>query len=228
MQRKAITKDFLFEGKAKVRTIIIDEQPWFVAKDLAEVLGYTDTDQAIRKHCKATRIFKPVDLTGLDGVPNRGLALIPERDMYRLIFKSKLPEAEKFEEWVVSEVLPQIRKTGSYTTSTYTQIREESKKVRSNWAQIANHHGIDAPIQFIKLTSTMKKHAGLPGNLKKDKMDELQLATIMAAESISILRMIQEHPHGYEEVKPVCQESSMIVGQTVRKSLPTPQKHIDI
>ncbi|MBU9547509.1 BRO family protein [Burkholderia multivorans] len=102
---------FTFEG-AQVRTVVIDNEPWFVAKDVAEILGYSDTNQSIRLHCKkATNL--PVDSTGIDS----RLKIIPESDMYRLIMRSKLPSAEKFEEWVVGTVLPSIRKTGAYGVS---------------------------------------------------------------------------------------------------------------
>jgi prophage antirepressor-like protein len=77
------------------------------------VLGYTDTAYAIRTHCKCSEVLKPVESTGLTSSP-RGITIIPERDLYRLIMRSKLPAAEKFEEWVVAVVLPTIRKTGRY------------------------------------------------------------------------------------------------------------------
>lgn len=96
----------------EIRTVTgQDGEPWFVAKDVAEVLGYMDTDQAIRKHCKASSTF-PVEVTG----QVRHMTIIPERDVYRLIMRSKLPTAERFEEWVVGEVLPSIRKHGGYLT----------------------------------------------------------------------------------------------------------------
>lgn len=104
---------FEHEEFGSVRTVNKDGETWFVGKDVANALGYTDTDQALRKHCKALQLLKAVDSTGLD-IPSRGLTIIPERDLYRLVMRSKLPSAEKFEEWVVAEVLPSIRKTGGY------------------------------------------------------------------------------------------------------------------
>ncbi|HHP5403310.1 TPA: phage antirepressor [Aeromonas veronii] len=98
-----------FEGH-NIR-IITDQQgePWFVAADIAKALGYTDADQAIRRHCKgATKA--PVETTG--GIQR--VSIIPERDVYRLVMRSKLESAERFEEWVVGEVLPSIRKHGGY------------------------------------------------------------------------------------------------------------------
>lgn len=93
-----------------VRVVELDGQPWFVAKDVAIVLGYADTAKAVKTHCKAYRQAGVGVSPTLDPQTN----IIPERDVYRLIFKSKLPAAEQFEEWVVAEVLPSIRKTGRY------------------------------------------------------------------------------------------------------------------
>ena len=98
-----------FEGH-NIR-IITDQQgePWFVAADIAKALGYTDADQAIRRHCKGVT-KAPVETTG--GIQR--VSIIPERDVYRLVMRSKLESAERFEEWVVGEVLPSIRKHGGY------------------------------------------------------------------------------------------------------------------
>jgi prophage antirepressor-like protein len=101
--------------EASIRTIIKDQEVWFVAKDVAETLGYSDTAQAIRKHCKCAELFKVVDSTGLPfEISPYGITIIPERDIYRLVMRSRLPQAEAFEEWVVGEVLPSIRKSGGY------------------------------------------------------------------------------------------------------------------
>ena len=86
-------------------------EPGFVAKDVAEVLGYAQTDKAIRDHCKAKQVVKNSRPNQPD---NPNVSIIPERDVYRLIMRSRLPEAEKFEEWVVGEILPSIRKHGAY------------------------------------------------------------------------------------------------------------------
>lgn len=93
----------------RVAGLSIDGEPWFVARDIADVLGYTEPHKAIARHCKGG-MDHPVPTDG-------GLQIhkvIPERDLYRLIMRSKLPAAERFEDWVVGEVLPAIRKTGRY------------------------------------------------------------------------------------------------------------------
>lgn len=106
---------FSFDG-VDVQAVSRDGDAWFVGKEVAEALGYNDTDQAIRKHCKAAEILKPVELTGLGITAKspRGLTLIPERDLYRLVMNSEKSTAQDFEEKVVGEILPSIRKTGGY------------------------------------------------------------------------------------------------------------------
>ena len=87
----------------------IEGAPWFVAADVARVLGYADQDQAIRTHCKAAQT-SPVVSTG----QVRHVTIIPESDVFRLIMRSKLPAAEQFQDWVVGTVLPAIRKHGGF------------------------------------------------------------------------------------------------------------------
>ena len=100
---------FKFEQDKEIRTVMMGEEIYFVGKDVAEVLGYNDTDYAVRTHCKGSKSYAD-DSSG----QVRYIKIIPERDVYRLIMRSKKPEAEKFEEWVVGTVLPSLRKTGGY------------------------------------------------------------------------------------------------------------------
>jgi len=106
---------FSYEGH-DIRMIIDTQtgEPWFVAKDVAEVLGYANPSRSVQDHCKYAKLLKTTDSGVLDEIGPRGILIIPESDVYRLIMKSRLPEAEKFEEWVVGTVLPSIRKNGSY------------------------------------------------------------------------------------------------------------------
>ncbi len=95
------------EEFGKVRIVMQDEQPWFVASDVASALGYEKPNNAVNSHCKkVNKISYPET-----GQP---LNIIPESDLYRLIMRSQLESSEKFQDWVVEEVLPSIRKTGSY------------------------------------------------------------------------------------------------------------------
>lgn len=102
-------KIFNFKNN-EVRTLLVEEEPYFVANDVAKTLGYVNPSDATNKHCK-----KSIMTWGSDSLGRRQeFKIIPESDVYRLIFRSKLPEAEKFEDWVTGEVLPAVRKTGSY------------------------------------------------------------------------------------------------------------------
>lgn len=104
----------LFDNEefGEIRGVEIEGKPYVVASDVAKALGYAKPNNAIKQHCKYTLKW---------GIPhpqniNKTLEvnLIPEGDIYRLIIRSKLPSAQKFEEWVMDEVLPQIRQTGGY------------------------------------------------------------------------------------------------------------------
>lgn len=100
---------FKNEMFGEVRTLRLEDKPYFVGKDVAEILGYAKPRNAISTHCKGA--LKQGILT--EGGEQQ-MTIIPEGDLYRLIIKSKLPKAQEFEEWVMDEVLPSIRATGGY------------------------------------------------------------------------------------------------------------------
>jgi prophage antirepressor-like protein len=107
---------FKFENKQEIRVVEgEDGEPWFVAVDIAKALGYSNPQDAIRTHCKGVSETLIPSVGGIQ----RGM-IIAERDVYRLIMRSKLPQAERFEEWVVGEVLPSVRKAGSYSIKPMT------------------------------------------------------------------------------------------------------------
>lgn len=107
---------FNFES-LPVRTLIIDKEPYFVGKDVAEILGYTRTDNAIRNHVdEEDKLTHQFSASG----QNRNMLIINESGLYSLIFASKLESAKKFKRWVTSEVLPSLRKTGSYQSKPLT------------------------------------------------------------------------------------------------------------
>ena len=92
----------------QIRTVEIERKIYFVGKDVANALGYSNPRDAIARHCKGVVKHDSFKEGGQE------VALIPEGDMYRLITHSKLESAERFESWVFDEVLPSLRKTGSY------------------------------------------------------------------------------------------------------------------
>lgn len=99
----------------RIRSLVIGNEPWFVGKDIAEILGYSDTFGALKKHVDDD---DKQNCQNSSFESNRGLTIINESGLYSLILSSKLPNAKRFKRWVTSEVLPSIRKTGSYTKST--------------------------------------------------------------------------------------------------------------
>ena len=121
-ERRNMNELKIFENAefGQVRTTEVNGQPYFVGNDVAEALGYSRPRKAISDHCKGALIR---------GIPTNGgvqkAVFIPESDIYRLIIKSKLPSAERFEKWVMEEVLPSIRKNGGYIAGQENMSDEE-------------------------------------------------------------------------------------------------------
>lgn len=101
---------YQFEG-ANIRAMEIDGEPWFVAKDVTDALGYANSSDAVATHCKGVAKRYPLQTAG----GRQEVRILSEPDVLRLIVNSTLPAAERFERWVFEEVLPAIRKTGGYT-----------------------------------------------------------------------------------------------------------------
>lgn len=108
----------------EVRTVEVNGEPWLVGKDVAQVLGYSDTDQALRKHVdEEDKLTRQFDGSG----QNRAMTIINESGLYSLVLSSKLPGAKRFRRWVTAEVLPSIRKTGTYSTDTAKQSAADKR-----------------------------------------------------------------------------------------------------
>lgn len=114
---------FNFENQ-NVRTVIIDEQIWFVASDVTKILGYSDGRKAVITHTKGGFKMKLPTKGGL-----QELTLINESDLYSLILKSETNNSKKFKDWVTCQVLPSIRKTGSYS------IKQPEFKIPQTYAE---------------------------------------------------------------------------------------------
>lgn len=110
--------EFQFQSNV-VRTVAVDGEVWFCASDVCDVLGYVNSRKTIQDHCKISGVTKR-DISS--GGQMREVVFINEPNLYRLVIRSKKPEAEKFEMWVMEEVLPAIRKTGKYEKADQLQI----------------------------------------------------------------------------------------------------------
>ena len=99
------------------RTVTIEGEPWFVGKDIAGILGYGNTRDAILSHVdeEDRRVIQKSENATFE-IPNRGMSLVNESGLYSLILGSKLSSAKRFKHWVTSEVLPSIRKHSAYLT----------------------------------------------------------------------------------------------------------------
>ena len=110
----------------EIRTLEINNEPWFVGKDVADVLGYQNGSRDINRHVDDDdRNTVAIH----DGSQSRNVTIINESGLYSLILSSKLPSAKRFKHWVTSEVLPSIRKTGSYTTKPVDPLKEKRVQI---------------------------------------------------------------------------------------------------
>lgn len=137
----------------QVRTVTIDGEPWFIAKDVATALGYSNTRDAIAKHVddddKNTVVIR-------DGKGNPNQTIINESGLYSLVLSSKLPTAKKFKHWVTAEILPSIRRTGGYIANaeTMTDVEIMSKALLIAKKTIENReqriHSLEAETERMK------------------------------------------------------------------------------
>lgn len=110
------------EEFGSIRTLMIDDEPWFVGKDVADILGYQNGSRDINRHVDEEDRKKDMLF---DGRQNKETIIINESGLYSLILSSKLPSAKSFKRWVTSEVLPSIRKNGGYIDGQKEMTNEE-------------------------------------------------------------------------------------------------------
>lgn len=171
-------------GFGEIRTVIIDGEPWFVGKDVCRALGYVDQYSGVRKNVDAEdKRGCPVGSTS--GIQET--TVINESGLYSLIFGSKLESAKKFKKWVTSEVLPSIRKTGTYSIKTkkdsymiedpierakrWIEEQEETKELREKVMELKpKGEYFDALVESKLLTNfrdTAKEFHVSPGEFTK-------------------------------------------------------------
>ncbi|EAC3659910.1 phage antirepressor [Listeria monocytogenes] len=155
---------FNFEGN-EVRTVFIENEPHFIGKDVAKVLGYSNSRDALKRHVflKNKGVVKHDSLGG-----SQNLTAINEAGLYQLIFKSKLESAERFQDWVTSEVLPSVRKHGAYMTN------DTIEKAITN------------PDFLIRLATNLKEEK--TKRIEAEQRLEIQKPKVMFAEAVSDAR----------------------------------------
>ena len=139
---------FKNEDFGEIRTLLINDEPWFVGKDVTEILGYSNPSKALSDHVDEEDKLNNKSLSSLG---QRGGWIINESGLYSLILSSKLPTAKKFKKWVTSEVLPSIRKHGAYMTN---ETLEEA---------------LTSPDFLIKLATELKKEKEQRQALEKEQ-----------------------------------------------------------
>ncbi|WP_077945566.1 phage antirepressor KilAC domain-containing protein, partial [Listeria monocytogenes] len=153
-----------FEGN-EVRTVFIENEPHFIGKDVAKVLGYSNSRDALKRHVflKNKGVVKHDSLGG-----SQNLTAINEAGLYQLIFKSKLESAERFQDWVTSEVLPSVRKHGAYMTNDTIE------------------KAITDPDFLIRLATNLKEEK--TKRIEAEQRLEIQKPKVMFAEAVSDAR----------------------------------------
>lgn len=134
LKENHVTDLKIFENEefGKVRTTTIDGEPWFAGIDIAKSLGYANPTRAVIMHVdEEDKRIEGMSREAQNGTLVTRIALINESGLYSLILGSKLPNAKRFKHWVTSEVLPAIRKTGSYTAPQYEPKRTSVGEVAS-------------------------------------------------------------------------------------------------
>lgn len=135
MSNKEIKK-FDHEVFGKLEVVIYEDKPYFIGNEVCNILGYQNRSEALKYHCKSLiklNYSKMLELK-MEAKPT-GLQIIPEKDVYRLVMRSNLPQAEEFQDWVMEEVLPTIRKTGGMVSDIDqimdTFYKDESEEVKA-------------------------------------------------------------------------------------------------
>lgn len=110
----------------EIRTLDVNNEPWFVGKDVADILKYADPQKAVKMHVDDDdKLTRQIVVSG----QNRNVTIINESGLYSLILSSKLPSAKRFKHWVTSEVLPSIRKTGNYTAKPVDELKAKRLEI---------------------------------------------------------------------------------------------------
>lgn len=202
-----------------VRIVADDhDNPWFAAKDICNVLGYANDTDAIKKHCKEAGVAKR-DLSS--GGQMRELTFINEGNLYRLIVKSRKPEAEKFEAWLMDEVLPSIRKTGEYamrrpTSTDFSKAKAITQATRLFQSTQRAHAGLSIRQSYLLAVSAAQEATGVD-LLAVWKLDPATLPDVSPQAAVARLpkkdgkrRLLEKLVRYIESAQPVARHQDML------------------
>ncbi|MCC0643816.1 MULTISPECIES: BRO family protein [unclassified Clostridioides] len=173
---------FKSEDFGEIRTVDIDNEIWFVGKDIAEALGYSNTREALKTHIDNDDIAEVVIH---DGSQNRNMKITNESGLYSLIFGSKLETAKNFKNWVTKEVLPAIRQHGAYITNNANpqELRDKANEIES----------LDTVNKTIEILTPFLDNAGID-----EKAKLLTAKTIYKKAGIELPLEIEEKEHFFD------------------------------
>lgn len=186
---------YVFDG-SNVRTLAIDGQPYFVGKDVAEILGYANTRDALSKHVDSEDKNTVAIHDGIKrGNPNQ--TVINESGLYSLILGSKLPQAKEFKYWVTSEVLPSIRKHGAYLTDKTAYEITHSKEALGKLLMQAGQRLIDKNREIESLSAELEvanKKANYVDVIidSRDDITTTQVAQDYGMSAVSFNKLLKE------------------------------------
>lgn len=173
----------------QIRTVQLNNEPWFAGFDVADALGYKNQSDTIAKHVEEEdkQTVLKSQITTLAEIPNRGLTFVNESGLYALIFGSKLESAKRFKHWVTSEVLPAIRKTGSYQKNKPKRSQLSSiNMMAKNITDIFTKAGVEPVFVAAEVKRLYKEQADIdiqiPLLTDKETMPKLYDCTEIASE----------------------------------------------
>ena len=187
----------------QVRTIVKNNEVWFVGKDVASALGYSNTRDALNKH---TDNEDRADVAIHDGRQNRSMTVINESGLYSLALSSKLPTAKQFKRWVTSEVLPLIRKTGSYNIQKLTTNELKAKHLE---IMERNTRSREAKIWLELYKRTNRTRV--------KEISESYIANTLAGSRILELPKVEKQTYSAKEIGDILGISANMVGRLANK-----------
>lgn len=209
-----------FDGH-EVRTVVIRGEPWWVAKDVAEILGYRDAANLAR------RIDEEDRGTHIMSTPSgdQPFSIINESGLYTAILGSNKHEAKAFKRWIVSEILPSIRRTGRYEVG--QSERKKSAQIRTDLTAAWKARGADKQHHYINLTRAEYKGLGYGNGMgvHKEDFSREELLRLSAFESLEALKL-ERNPQisGYHELAASVLETAhhlpILVDQMIARRLP--------
>lgn len=210
------------ENFENVRSLFINGEPWFVGKDITDNLKYKNSRDAIAYHVdEEDKGVARIDTPG--GVQD--LIIVNESGLYALIFGSKLPKAKEFKHWVTSEVLPSIRKTGSYTYSSPTPHEEIAQyasplplesskewfyKMSSAYSLIEDYYNITRKQLFYSIFTKLKREHNVDINNEIEKYKEKY-----SLDDCYSMEAIQDNPEYRDLIETMVYEAVLDINQAI-------------